>query len=191
VLTQTANLKPASGEVLVRLPKTNTFVPLDELSQIPFGSTVDATDGAVRVIAAGRHGGTQSAQFSSGIFALRQGRNSTVVAKLVGGNFSACGGKSSAASTSKARRKRRKRKRRGRRHVVRKLWTNAHGRFSTKGHYAVGAVQGTKWLTADLCDGTLIKVKRHRVRVTDLVRHRRFTIRAGHSYLAKAPRRSR
>jgi hypothetical protein len=70
---------------------------------------------------------------------------------------------------------------------VRKLWSNAHGSFSTKGNYAAGAVQGTEWLTEDLCEGTLIRVTRDKVRVTDLVRHRTIVVRAGHRYLAKAP----
>jgi hypothetical protein len=47
-------------------------------------------------------------------------------------------------------------------------------------------VQGTEWLTEDLCDGTLIKVTRDKVQVTDLVRHRHLLVRAGHQYLARA-----
>jgi hypothetical protein len=71
---------------------------------------------------------------------------------------------------------------------VRKLWANAHGKFSTKGNYAAGAVQGTEWLTEDLCDGTYIKVTRDRVAVTNLVNHHHVEVRTGHHYLAKAPR---
>jgi hypothetical protein len=72
-------------------------------------------------------------------------------------------------------------------HVVRKLWANAHGSFSTKGNYAAGAVAGTEWLTEDLCDGTLIRVTRDKVAVTNLVTHRHLTVKVGHSYLASAP----
>ena len=72
-------------------------------------------------------------------------------------------------------------------HVVRKLWTNAHGSFSTKGNYAAATVRGTEWLTEDLCEGTLISVKRDRVSVANLVNHRRVAVKAGHRYLAKAP----
>ena len=70
---------------------------------------------------------------------------------------------------------------------MRKLWANAHGKFSTKGNYAAGAVQGTEWLTEDLCDGTLIKVTRDKVAVTNLVNHRHVKVTTGHHYLAKAP----
>jgi hypothetical protein len=48
-------------------------------------------------------------------------------------------------------------------------------------------VQGTEWLTADLCDGTLIKVTRDKVAVTNLVNHRHVEVTTGHHYLAKAP----
>jgi hypothetical protein len=48
-------------------------------------------------------------------------------------------------------------------------------------------VRGTEWLTEDLCDGTLIRVTRDRVLVTNLVNHRHVTVTASHRYLAKAP----
>jgi hypothetical protein len=73
------------------------------------------------------------------------------------------------------------------RHVVRKLWTNAHGSFGTKGRYVAATVRGTEWLTEDLCEGSLVRVTRDRVEVTDLVHHRRIVVRAGRKYLAKAP----
>lgn len=38
---------------------------------------------------------------------------------------------------------------------------------STKGNYATGAVLGTRWLTEDLCGGTLIRVLTDRVAVTN------------------------
>ncbi len=73
-------------------------------------------------------------------------------------------------------------------HVVRKLWANAHGSFSTQGNYAAGAVQGTEWLTEDLCEGTLIRVTRDKVKVTNLVNHRHVEVSPGHSVLVKAPK---
>ena len=72
-------------------------------------------------------------------------------------------------------------------HAVRKLWSEGHGSYSTKGNYAAGAVLGTHWLTEDFCDGTLIRVVTDRVAVTNLVTHRRVTVKAGHSYFATAP----
>ena len=68
---------------------------------------------------------------------------------------------------------------------MRRLWGNATGRFRTRGRFAAAAVRGTVWLTEDRCDGTLIRVRSGRVQVTDTVRNRRITLRAGQSYLAR------
>ena len=72
-------------------------------------------------------------------------------------------------------------------HVVRKLWAEGHGNFTTDGNYASASVRGTKWLTEDLCEGTLIHVATDRVAVINRVNHRHVIVKAGHSYLAKAP----
>jgi DNA-binding beta-propeller fold protein YncE len=198
VLAKTGNVAPVSGSVLVKVPGTSKFVSLSSLEQIPFGSVIEATHGTVSVTTAEPGGKTQTGQFFEGEFILRQGANGVVIAELTGGNFSVCPtarershiararagavparagsspGPASAASASGS-------------HVVRKLWANAHGKFSTKGNYAAGAVQGTEWLTEDLCDGTYIKVTRDKVAVTNLVNHHRVEVTTGHHYLAKAP----
>jgi hypothetical protein len=185
VLAKTGDVAPLSGTVLVRLPGSKTFVALTTLTSIPFGTVIDATNGHVQVTTAGPHGGTQVGEFFDGEFILTQGRNGMVVATLTGGNFSVCPTArerahkaSREALTAAASRK----------HIVRKLWTNAHGSFSTRGNYAAGAVAGTEWLTEDLCDGTLIRVTRDKVKVTNLVTHHTKTVKVGHSYTAAAPR---
>jgi hypothetical protein len=181
-LGATGNLAPVSGKVLVQLPGSSTFVALTSLAQVPFGSVVDATHGKVTITTTGPHGGLQTVTLSEGEFKLAQGRDGLVSATLFGGDFSVCptarershGARTSAKHTS-------------RKHVVRKLWAEGHGKFATKGNYAVGAVLGTRWLTEDLCEGTLIRVATDRVAVTNLVKHRHVIVKAGHSYLAKAP----
>jgi len=182
VLAKTGNVAPVSGRVLVQLPGTHTFVPLASLRQIPFGTIIDATHGRVSVTTAGPHGGTQTGEFFQGEFVLTQGRSGLVVATLNGGDFSVC-----PTARERAHRARASARHASGKHAVRKLWANAHGSFSTKGNYAAGAVQGTEWLTEDLCEGTLIRVTRDKVKVTDLVRHRSLTVKAGRRYLAKAP----
>ena len=171
--------------------RSHSVSALTQAQQIPFGSIIDATHGIVTIVTAAPHGGTQTGQFFDGEFVLRQGRGGEVVAVLAGGNFSVCptarerghvaridaargGARIGAARASGG-------------HTVRKLWANAHGKFSTQGNYAAGAVQGTEWLTEDRCDGTLIRVTRDRVAVTNLVTHRHLSVHAGHSYFAKAP----
>lgn len=181
-LALTGNLAPVSGSVLVKLPGSSTFVALTTVDQIPFGAVVNATHGRVKLTTAGPHGGTQTGEFFEGEFILTQGRDGLVTATLAGGNFSVCPTARERSHLARASSKHASRK-----HVVRKLWTNAHGSFSTKGNYAAATVRGTEWLTEDLCEGTLIRVTRDRVVVTNLVNHRHATVNAGHRYLAKAP----
>ena len=180
MLLRTGNVAPVSGKVLVRLPGTKIFVALSSLRQIPFGTIINATNGRVSVTTALPYGGTQTGEFFNGEFILSQSRDGTVTATLSGGSFAVC-------PTRRERAHRARVSSTGGKHVVRKLWADAHGKFSTKGNYAAGAVQGTEWLTEDLCEGTLIRVTRDKVLVTDLVRHRHKVVKVGHKYLAKAP----
>jgi hypothetical protein len=176
------DLTPISGTVLVELPGTSVFVPLTGIEQVPFGTIVNAINGTVSVTTVGPHGALQTMAFYGGEFRLIQGRNGMVVAVLVGGNFSVCPTareRSHIARTSSTHA--------SRKHVVRKLWSEGHGSYSTRGNYAAGAVLGTRWLTEDLCDGTLIHVATDKVRVTNFVNHKHVTVKAGHTYLAKAP----
>jgi hypothetical protein len=62
------------------------------------------------------------------------------------------------------------------------------GRFSARGRYSAGTSRGTVWTTADRCDGTLTTVKRGKVAVRDFRRKKTVIVKAGKSYLAKAPR---
>ncbi len=182
VLGHTANLKLVSGSVLVKLPGSSTFVALTAVGQISFGTVVDATHGSVSVTTAGLHGATQTVTLSGGEFVVTQGRNGMVVATLTGGDFSVCPTARERAHVARAASTHATGK-----HVVRKLWAEGHGNFTTSGNYASASVRGTRWLTEDLCEGTLIHVATDRVAVVNRVNHRHVTVRAGHSYLAKAP----
>jgi hypothetical protein len=175
------NVALLSGTVLVRLPGSSRLIALSTLRQIPFGSVIEATRGAVSVTTAAPHGGTQTGIFHSGEFRLTQGRDGLVVATLTGGSYALC-----PTARERAHRAQASASHASGKHIVRKLWANAHGSFSTRGNYAAGVVQGTEWLTEDLCEGTLIRVTRDKVKVTDLVRHRTVSVRVGHTYLAKA-----
>jgi DNA-binding beta-propeller fold protein YncE len=191
VLAKTGNVAPVKGTVLVELPGAKSFVPLASLTQIPFGTVIEATNGTVSVTTANPNGTTQTGQFFGGQFILTQGKNGQVLAKLSGGNFSVCPtARERAHSASVSLRDLHEpdaQTAASGKHVVRKLWANAHGKFSTEGNYAAGAVQGTEWLTEDLCEGTLIRVTRDKVAVTNLVNHKHVEVKTGHHYLAKAP----
>ncbi len=77
-------------------------------------------------------------------------------------------------------------KKKGPKSVLGKLWGSGKGKFRTSGKYASATVRGTIWLTQGECDGTLTRVKRGVVQVRDFKRKKTVTVKAGHSYLARA-----
>jgi hypothetical protein len=79
-------------------------------------------------------------------------------------------------------------KKKGPKGVLGKLWGSGKGKYRTKGTYSSATVRGTIWLTQDECDGTLTKVTRGTVQVRDFKRKKTITVKAGHSYLARAQR---
>ena len=79
-------------------------------------------------------------------------------------------------------------KKKGPKAVLGQLWGNGKGKFRTSGKYSSATVRGTIWLVQDRCDGTLTKVTRGTVQVADFRRHKTVTVKAGHSYLARAQR---
>ncbi len=178
VLGQSGNITQESGTVLLRLPGSTHFTTLKGSAHIPFGTIVDATHGVATITVLGPHGELEVAHYFGGRFLITQQHNGLVVATLEGGTFAKCKktAKHAGALALAARSKR----------PLRKLWTNAHGSFTTKGTYAAGAVQGTEWLTEDFCEGTLVVVTRDRVKVTDLVHHRSRIVRAGQRDFVKA-----
>ena len=185
---------PGSGPVLIAVPsgaatagarasqKGLTFVPLTEARQIPVGSFLNTRRGTVQLVSAtGTGSKTQSGKFSSGLFQVLQSRarreRGLTELRLKGGSFKGCGkagGRSASAALS--------------RRAIRRLRSSASGRFRTRGSNSTATVRGTVWTTTDRCDGTLTQVKRGKVVVRDLRRRRDILVRAGKSYLARAPR---
>jgi hypothetical protein len=62
-----------------------------------------------------------------------------------------------------------------------------HGKYTTRGNDATGAVLGKVWETIDRCNATGIHVITDSVLVTNLVTHKKVRVKAGHTYIAKAP----
>ena len=178
VFLRSANVYPVSGEVLVKLPGASEFVPLLEARQIPFGSIVDTKRGRVRICTADAAGKVQCAEFFGGRFKLLQHRAKKPVTELVlvGGSFRGCPKPARRAATSSRLRKS---------STVRKLWGDGKGTFRTRGRYASATIRGTRWLTADRCDGTLVRVAKGSVTVRDLVKRKSRVVRARKSYLAR------
>lgn len=166
-----------SGRVLVKEPGTNKFVDLTGKTEIPVGSQVNTLNGTIRLTAALGGGQMNSGDFYQGLFTIFQKRakNAVTTLRLDGGNYRLCGRGAPQALSIEAKR------------PVRRLWGSGKGRFTTKGRYSSATVRGTKWLTQDQCDGTLTRVLSGIVRVRDLRLRKNIDVRAGHSYLARAP----
>ena len=172
-------VQKVSGKVLVKQPG-GKFVALTGPTEIKIGSVVDTTHGAIKLIAGLGGGKTNSANFNDGLFKIQQSRarNAYMTLVLQGGNFGVCrGSRALSVFSVDAKRKRQ----------VRRLWGNGKGRFTTKGRYSSATVRGTHWLVQDRCDGTLTRVLRGVVKVQDFRGHKTISVRAGHTYLAKAP----
>jgi len=178
-----------SGQVFVT-SAAGKRTRLTGASNIPVGAQVDTGKGRVRLTSAATGAGTtQTADFYQGTFKVSQNvpkgtRAAALTTDIVlSGEASrsqcASGRGASAAAVSKNK---------GPHAVLGKLWGSGKGRFRTNGKYSSATVRGTIWLTQDRCDGTLTTVKRGTVSVRDLKRRKTVTVKAGHSYLARARR---
>jgi hypothetical protein len=179
VLEKTVSARVVSGTVLIK--KGSRYVPLVGAETIPVGSTLDATKGSVRIVAASdTKKATQTGTFSSAIFAIKQKRvkgAKTTPTDIVlnGGAF---------ASSCKTTKK--KGKKVASKGVIRTLnAVTLKGVWRTKGRASVTTVSaGATLLTQDRCDGTLTTVKAGKASVRDIKRQRTVRLRAGRSYLA-------
>jgi hypothetical protein len=72
----------------------------------------------------------------------------------------------------------------------RTLFSSVKGHFRTRGRNSTATVRGTKWTTTDSCAGTLTIVKQGSVVVHDFTLRKNKTVKAGHRYLARPPRRT-
>jgi len=169
VAGKTVNVSTKSGTVLVKIPGSDDFFDLEDVQQIPVGSTIDTRKGKVTFKAAGK----AKVWLYEGLFKFRQKKGKkplttlTLTEKLTG-----CKGGGAASIAKKKVKKRR-------------LWGDGKGRFQTKGKRSAATVVGTKWYVEDRCNGTLTVVKRGVVKVRDFKKRKTVTVRAGHKYFAK------
>jgi hypothetical protein len=198
--------KVVSGSVLVKYPPgyipragapraAAGFVPFKGAANIPVGSQLDTSKGRVALTSAADTGGVkvQTSDFYQGIFAVKQSvpkkkpkKPKALVTDLVlKGEVprSQCAPLKGARSAADAATKKK-----GPKSVLGKLWGSGKGKFRTSGKYSSATVRGTIWLVQDRCDGTLTKVTRGTVQVRDFKRKKTITVKAGHSYLARAQR---
>ncbi len=185
-LGRSVDIGLVSGTVIVTTPGGHSFRLGTQDRNIPVGSLIDTTQGRVDLRAAppspagGANAATvdvEDAQFYDGAFRITQSPSNRVAQiRLAGGRFAACAAPSGdAAPRTKLPHR-----------VLRLLWASGPGVFRTDGRYAAATVRGTKWLTEDFCDGTLVRVSRGVVVVEDLATHTTVTVRAGHSTFTPA-----
>lgn len=174
---QSFDVAPFSGTVLVN------GQPLVAGTQIPFGSTVDATKGTVTLISIGPTGQLQTASFAGAVFQVVQAADGSTELVLTGGNFGVCTKKVRHTTAFEVKPKP-KSNAKANTTVVRSLWGNGTGQFTTKGRYAAATVRGTVWHTSDRCDGTSVTATTGVVAVHDLVTGKTIILTAPASYLA-------
>src|SRR3954471_21491617 len=175
VLGKSVVARAVAGTIRVKR-KGGRFHLLRTSQSIPLGSTVDATTGKVQITAASGPGGaTQSGRFFQGAFVVTQTRGAKPITRLALSGALQCGPTGTASASARRRR-------------VRRLWGDGHGRFRTRGRHGAATVRGTKWLTEDRCDGTLVRVRRGVGLVRDFTRKKTVRVKQGGSYLARARR---
>jgi hypothetical protein len=176
---QSIVVRPVSGAVLGHPPDDPVFRRIVGTANLVSGWTFDVTKGRVALTtAANRRGDLQTTQAYEGFFTALQSQGSPVTDLVLrSGNFDAiCGSGGVDIARASANTK-----------SVRHLWANGKGKFRTKGRFAAASIRGTEWQTDDRCDGTLITVAKGAVSVFDQTLQKTVVVRAGQTYLARAP----
>ena len=132
--------QPVRGTVLVKLPGTTRFVPLDP-SVIRNGSEVDTRKGRVEITTSSN----EKATFYDGIFKVSQSGGLTTLTLTE--KLAPCPRAKQASAAAKKPK-------------TRKLWGDGKGKFRTKGAYSAATIRGTRWLVQDGCRYTRTTVAR-------------------------------
>ncbi len=175
------------GTVKIRLKGTTQFVSLSGAAAIPNGSEIDATHGRVLItVATGQAGHTATAEVYGGVFLFHQSARAHGLTRLaLSLPLTGCPPRSPRGRRHGNRR--RKPPARGARHrsgaTSRHLWVSeGGGHWGTNGRYVSTSVEGTRWLTLDECDRSMVHVATGTVRVRDLITNRTSVVGAGRTY---------
>jgi hypothetical protein len=177
------------GTVLVRKPGETRFQRLLEASTLPVGTTIDVSNGRIRVTFQtapedlGTYGPTQSAEFWGGEFRFFQAASGSLVDVILTGQQPSCD-EPALRLRPNARTSKRGKK-------TRFVWGRGKGKFRTTGNNGAATVRGTYWYTEDRCDGTFFRTKEGLVDVSDFGAKKKVPVKAGERYLARAPCTSR
>ena len=177
VVRKSVNLVPLSPGVLIKLPGTNEWIPLEEATLIPIGTIIDARVGKAELTLANADGSLYTGQFWGGVFQVLQGSGNNPIATLklrddIAGASTAVYRSGDPFRDAVAARKRGK-KRNG-------LWGKGKGKFRTTGRGGSATVRGTTWWVSNYANGTAFKVTSGVVKVTPL-HCPAFNLKAGRS----------
>jgi streptogramin lyase/phosphodiesterase/alkaline phosphatase D-like protein len=165
---------PANGTVRYRAPGDSGYTTLSGDAVVPVGSQIDTRAGAINLVTDLGGGKTQKAKFWNGVFTVRQSPKGKGYTDIYVAPATGCKAPAARAAAKKKKPRRNS------------LWgRDSHGRFRGHGRGSIATVRGTEWLMEERCEGSYTKVKRGKVSVRDLRRHRTVLVRAGHGYLAR------
>jgi len=164
LIRKIANLEPAKGQVLIKLPGSDEYIPLSEAVLIPVGTIIDARDGTAHLTLANEDGTTYDAYFWEGIFQVFQGSGDEPIATMKLRDDLVEEVTTSAIKYPRARINpfrsaeiARKSSKRGKKKNG--LWGKGKGKFRTSGKGGSATVRGTQWFVADYEKGIYFKVK--------------------------------
>jgi hypothetical protein len=171
VFGESGNLDPQAGTVLAQLPGSDQVLRIEELTQVPLGTTVDVNGGFVDLTTQRGPGeALQTETLWDGAFVFGQRRKGRITVLRLTDSILTANSRIADAQAS------------GRRH--RRLWGRGRCRCRTRGRNSSGTARGTWWLTAERKRGTFTKVKEGAVLVRDFTRNKKVLVKAGHKHLA-------
>lgn len=170
-LGKRAVAKPLGGQVNLLVPGASGCIRLEGADEIPMRSIIDVSSGEIRVITEeAEDESKRTADFSEGVFKLRQRKKNGFLtdAKLL--EKSPCGSAGSKAKVAT--------KKKGSR-----LFSSGKSGHRTTGAGGSATVRGTKWLTEELPEGrTRFTCIKGRLRIRDYILHKTVFILEGESY---------
>jgi hypothetical protein len=165
-LGKTVVVRPLYGTVTVK-PRGGKLVKLQSAMALPMGSTVNTTNGTVRMLSAGKGGVTYYGTFSQGAFVVTQRKKDALTdLELTGGDFSTCKTGNPQKPVVTGARSRRRR-----------LFGRTHGPYTSRGRNSSATTRGTEWIMEDRCDGTLTIDKKGKVATAH--RDLKYTLKPG------------
>lgn len=185
-----SNLSRSTGEILIKLPGTDTFVPLEKNAVVPLGTVVDARQGVAVVTWAKPDGSTYSARFWAGVFEIKQTTGANPIGEvklrddLVGKASTARATNAAGIASAPAQFDAwiAKKKKQGKR--KNKVWGEGKGNYRSSGSNSSATVRGTVWLVENFQNATRTYVRSGIVDVRDFKRRKTIRLRKGKSYLA-------